>query len=65
MLPIQSYLRSIADPRNATVSSRFFKTGIGEYGEGDVFLGIPVGDTRKAVQSYISESSFETVEILL
>lgn len=35
-------LIEIADPDKAKVSSRFFKTGRGEYGEGDCFPGVTV-----------------------
>ena len=36
----QEKLRKFADPVLAASATRFFKTGPGEYGEGDVFLGL-------------------------
>ncbi len=40
-----------ADPSQVTGLSRFFKTGPGQYGEGDMFLGIKVPVTRETVKS--------------
>lgn len=42
--------------------SRFFKTGKGQYGEGDKFLGIKVPLTREVVKECWKETSFEDLE---
>jgi 3-methyladenine DNA glycosylase AlkD len=39
-LDVQKRLRSLGDPQAAKASARYFKTGSGQYGEGDVFLGL-------------------------
>lgn len=43
---IRARLRKRADPARVPILQRFFKTGPGEYGEGDVFAGITVPDLR-------------------
>jgi 3-methyladenine DNA glycosylase AlkD len=45
-------LSAAADPRIAAVSRRFFKTGPGEYGEGDLFRGIRVPVLRKLARKH-------------
>lgn len=45
-------LNALTDPEKATILRRFFKTGPGEYGEGDQFLGIPVPAQRRLVKRY-------------
>lgn len=45
--------------------ARFFKTGKGEYGEGDKFLGIKVPITRSFVKKYRQEISIEDVTTLI
>ncbi len=45
-------LESMANPEYAAHAQHFFKTGKGEYGEGDKFLGIRVPELRKMVRRY-------------
>src|SRR5271154_4174073 len=45
-------MEAVADERKARNLAWFFKTGPGEYGEGDVFLGITVPMSRKIAQRY-------------
>ena len=50
------------DAEQAVNLSRFFKTGKGQYGEGDKFLGVKVPTTRDVVQQCWQETSFEDLE---
>jgi hypothetical protein len=40
MVDIEKEIQSKKDPIQAKILSRFFKSGKGQYGEGDIFLGI-------------------------
>lgn len=49
---LQRDLLALADPERAANLAWFFKTGKGQYGEGDRFLGIPVPLLRKTALRY-------------
>ena len=51
------------DPNQVEGLSRFFKTGKGQYGEGDQFLGIKVPVTREVVKQCWQETSFDDLEV--
>ena len=49
---VKAHMQELSNPEIAEHSLRFFKTGPGEYGEGDVFLGIRVPVTRKVARKF-------------
>ncbi len=57
-------LKEASDEEKKLVLPRFFKTGKGEYGEGDKFLGVIVPETRKVAKAY-KNASYELIEALL
>lgn len=57
-------LNKFSSKEKARISSSFFKTDKGQYGEGDVFIGVTVPDTRKVSKKFI-DISFSEVEKLL
>ena len=61
---IRRELRSLGDPAIAAHAQRFFKTGKGEYGEGDRFLGIRVPVIRKLIRKHRS-ATLETFTKIL
>lgn len=61
---LRADLQSLASPAKAKILSGFFKTGKGEYGEGDVFLGITVPQQREVAQKHL-DLPLEDIEELL
>lgn len=61
---IKKELNSLGDKKRAISSARFFKTGSGDYGEGDVFLGITVPIQRSVAKKYLSMDLNEVEELL-
>ncbi|MBU2592355.1 MAG: DNA alkylation repair protein [Patescibacteria group bacterium] len=49
---VKTALKKIADPERAKVLSGYFKTGAGEYGEGDIFIGIKTDQSRKVIKEH-------------
>lgn len=58
-------IHSLANTARATISQRFFKTGKWEYGEGDVFLGLTVPQTRTLVKKYAPKLTLDDIDTLL
>ena len=61
---ILNKLRELGDSDIASHSQRFFKTGPGQYGEGDKFLGIRVPVIRKCVREYLVISLSDALKLL-
>ncbi|EKD23519.1 MAG: hypothetical protein ACD_81C00227G0001, partial [uncultured bacterium] len=52
LLSLHKELTQYASPAKAALLARFFKTGKGEYAEGDAFLGVVVPDVRRIAKHY-------------
>ncbi len=61
---IRRKLRELGSEQRAEVLQRFFKTGPGEYGEGDVFLGIRVPELRKLAKEHQDVTTREIKQFL-
>jgi 3-methyladenine DNA glycosylase AlkD len=64
VLEIRARLRQLANEGTAKALQRFFKTGPGEYGEGDVFVGIKVPPLRLLAREF-EDTPLKTLKTLL
>jgi 3-methyladenine DNA glycosylase AlkD len=64
IIDLKNELRLMTNLHQAIISQRFFKTGPGEYGEGDIFLGIKVPVLRGMVKKYRDLSLSEVLDFL-
>ena len=62
---IKNEIKSLADPIRAKHSQGFFKTGPGEYGEGDIFLGLTMPQIRVIAKKHFKEISLSSVQELV
>jgi 3-methyladenine DNA glycosylase AlkD len=51
-LDVAKALRAVSQPADVAVYQRFFKTGPGEYGEGDIFIGVKVPKSRAVAKRF-------------
>ena len=61
---VKADLENASDPVHAEKLQGFFKTGTGEYGEGDIFLGVKVPEQRRIAKKHRNISLEETIELL-
>ena len=62
---IKQELQNFANSEKAKLLQRYFKTGKGEYAEGDIFIGIVMPDIRKVAKKYFKEISLRDIQELL
>ena len=63
-IEIKTELFSMGSAEKRTILERFFKTGKGEYGEGDIFIGVTVPQQRDIVKRYHFLDFPEIIELL-
>ena len=61
---VQERLRSLSSPEAAAAAARYFKTGPGEYGEGDIFLGLRAAVMHRSGQGNRHSRSVELKSLL-
>jgi len=62
---ITKALKELATEEKRMFLPHFFKTGKGQYGEGDRFLGVVVPDTRKVAKAYAKEATRKDIAALI
>jgi 3-methyladenine DNA glycosylase AlkD len=62
---IKGELENLADKEKSRILARFFKTATGEYGEGDIFIGVSVPNQRKVAKSRYKDTSLSDISELI
>lgn len=62
---LKKALTEVAIPENVAILQRFFKTGKGQYGAGDIFIGVKVPQIRAISKQHFQTTSLETLHELL
>ncbi len=57
--------KNVSSSEKAKIYQRFFKTGKGEYGEGDVFIGVTVPNIRSICKKYLKEISLRDLNFFI
>jgi 3-methyladenine DNA glycosylase AlkD len=61
---VREALAAFSHPDKVAVYQHFFKTGPGQYGEGDIFIGVKVPDTRKVAKQF-KDLPAEEIDLLM
>lgn len=64
LLEIRKEIKKQANPKQAVILQRFFKTGEGEYGEGDIFYGIKV-PVQRTIAKHFKDLAFQDLKKLI
>ena len=62
---ISNALLDLSTPEKAEFLPKFFKTGKGEYGHGDLFIGVILPDQRKVAKEFYNKISLDELSKLL
>ncbi len=62
---IKKELKKFSSLHRKKVNEYFFKTGVGEYGQGDIFIGVSVPNIRKVAKKYFREINFSDLKKIL
>jgi len=62
---LKQALLQLANPKRAIQTARFFKTGKGEYGEGDIFIGLSNPQIQSLVKAHFQSTNMAHVQELI
>jgi 3-methyladenine DNA glycosylase AlkD len=65
MSALKQALLQLANPERAIQATRFFKTGKGEYGEGDIFIGLSNPQVQSLVKEHLKSTDMVDVQELI
>ena len=64
LVQLKKELSAFGTPERAKNSARFFKMAEGDYGAGDIFIGVTVPEQRTIAKKYIDLSLFDVEQLL-
>ena len=65
MSALKQALLELANPERAVFANRYFKTGKGEYGEGDIFIGLSNPQVQTLVKEYWKRTDMSDIQVLI